>query len=163
MKANTEERAPYGAEVDLAAEEETIRAALLILARRLGGPRECFSAPGTVRDYLRLYYRDHQREEFDALWLDAQNRLIRHETLFVGTLTQTSVYPREVVKAGLAANAAGVILAHNHPSGIPEPSRSDEALTQCLKQALALVDVKVLDHFIAAGNSALSFAERGLL
>jgi DNA repair protein RadC len=96
--------------------------------------------------------------------LDAQNRVIAAEELFRGTLTQTSVHPREVVKLALRHNAAGVILAHNHPSGVAEPSRADEALTASLKQALALVDVKVLDHFIVAGSAApLSFAERGLL
>jgi DNA repair protein RadC len=99
-----------------------------------------------------------------ALWLDAQNRLLKAEELFSGTLTQTSVYPREVVKSALAHNAAAVILAHNHPSGIAEPSRADELLTKALKDALAMVDVKVLDHFIVAGNTPpLSFAERGLL
>jgi len=101
---------------------------------------------------------------FMALWLDAQNRLIKADELFSGTLTQTSVYPREVVKAALANNAAAVILAHNHPSGVAEPSRADEMLTQSLKVALAMVDVKVLDHFIVAGSGTpLSFAERGLL
>ncbi len=99
-----------------------------------------------------------------ALWLDAQNHLLKAEELFTGSLTQTSVYPREVVKAALAQNAAAVILAHNHPSGLAEPSRADEMLTRALKDALALVDVKVLDHFIVAGNATpLSFAERGLL
>ena len=97
------------------------------------------------------------------MYLDAQNRVITFEPLFSGTLTQTSVYPREVVKSCLAHNAAAVIFAHNHPSGVAEPSRADELLTQNLKQALALVDIKVLDHFIVAGGGALSFAERGLL
>ncbi len=99
---------------------------------------------------------------FVAVFLDAQNRVLADEELFRGTLTQTSVYPREVVKRALHYNAAAVILAHNHPSGIAEPSRSDEALTQALKQALALVDVKVLDHFVIGAESAISFAERGL-
>ena len=99
-----------------------------------------------------------------ALWLDAQNRLVKADELFSGTLTQTSVYPREVVKAALANNAAAVILAHNHPSGVAEPSRADEVLTSSLKQALAMIDVKLLDHFIVAGSARpLSFAERGLL
>jgi DNA repair protein RadC len=99
-----------------------------------------------------------------ALWLDAQNRLIKADELFTGSLTQTSVYPREVVKTALAHNAAAVILAHNHPSGVSEPSRADEILTRTLKDALAMVDVKLLDHFIVAGNATpLSFAERGLL
>jgi len=123
-----------------------------------------FSSPGAVRDYLRLRLAGLQHEVFFALWVDAQNRLISAEELFRGSLTQTSVYPREVVKIALAHNAAAVILAHNHPSGVAEPSRADEALTRELKQALALVDVRVLDHFIVAGTALpLSFAERGLL
>ena len=126
--------------------------------------RDLFSAPAAVRDWLRLNLAHLPHEAFVALWLDAQNRLIAHDELFRGTLTQTSVYPREVVKNALAHNAAAVILAHNHPSGVAEPSRADEALTASLKQALALVEVKVLDHFIVAGNAPpLSFAERGLL
>jgi DNA repair protein RadC len=103
------------------------------------------------------------REVFVCIWLDAQHRVIKFDEQFRGTLTQTSVYPREIVKAALAANAAAVIFAHNHPSGAAQPSRADELLTRNLKDALALVDVKVLDHFIVAGNQALSFAERGLL
>ena len=98
-----------------------------------------------------------------ALFLDAQNRVSTIEELFRGTLTQTSVYPREVVKRALHHNAGGVILAHNHPSGVAEPSHADETLTQALRQALALVDIRVLDHFIVAGSGVLSFAERGLL
>ncbi len=98
-----------------------------------------------------------------VLFLDAQNRVLAQEELFSGTLTQTSVYPREVVKRALHHNAAGLILAHNHPSGVAEPSRADEQLTEVLKQALALVDVQVLDHFVIAGNVAVSFAERGLM
>jgi len=126
--------------------------------------RDTFASPGTVRDWLRLKLAGQAREVFMALWLDAQNRLLKAEELFAGSLTQTAVYPREVVKAALAHNAAAVILAHNHPSGIAEPSHADEMLTQSLKHALATVDVKVLDHFIVAGNMPpLSFAERGLL
>ena len=126
--------------------------------------RDTFSSPGQVRDWLRLKLATRQNEVFMALWLDAQNRLLKAEELFAGTLTQTSVYPREVVKKALGHNAAAVILAHNHPSGVAEPSRADELLTKALKDALAMVDVKVLDHFIVAGNSPpLSFAERGLL
>jgi len=123
-----------------------------------------FSTPGVVRDYLRLHLSGLPYEVFFALWLDAQNRLIVGEELFRGTLTQTSVYPREVVKKALWHNAASVVLAHNHPSGVSEPSAADGVLTRELKQALALVDVRVLDHFIVAGQSApFSFAERGLL
>ncbi|MGE5470658.1 MAG: RadC family protein [Bacteroidota bacterium] len=126
--------------------------------------RDTFSAPGAVRDWLRLKLAGRPHEVFMALWLDAQNRLLIADELFAGTLTQTSVYPREVVKSGLARNAAAVILAHNHPSGLAEPSRADEMLTRSLKDALAMVDIKLLDHFIVAGNSPpLSFAERGLL
>ena len=99
----------------------------------------------------------------DVVLLDAQNRVLASEEMFRGTLTQTSVYPREVVKTALRHNAASVIFAHNHPSGVTEPSHADQLLTQSLKQALALVDIKVLDHFIVAGGSALSMAERGML
>lgn len=121
------------------------------------------NSPAAVRDYLRLAIADREHEVFVCLWLDAQHRVLRVEELFRGTLTQTSVYPREIVKAGLRANAAAVIFAHNHPSGAAQPSQADELLTRNLKDALALVDVKVLDHFVVAGNQALSFAERGLL
>jgi DNA repair protein RadC len=100
---------------------------------------------------------------FVVILLDAQHRVLSVDELFRGTLTQTSVYPREVVKVALRANAAAVIFAHNHPSGVAQPSQADELLTRTLKDALALVDVKVLDHFIVAGTSILSFAERGLL
>jgi DNA repair protein RadC len=133
------------------------------LQEELAG-RDVLGSPRQVRDYLKLRLARLPHEVFVVLLLDAQNRLIRTEELFRGTLTQTSVYPREVVKLALAWNAAAVVFAHNHPSGLAEPSRADEALTVSLKQALALVDVKVLDHFVVAGNGApLSFAERGLL
>lgn len=121
------------------------------------------SAPDTVRDWLRLYCANLEHEVFLILLLDSQNRLIEAHELFRGTLSQTSVYPREVVKYTLARNAAGVLFAHNHPSGVAEPSRADELLTQNLKQALALVDVRVLDHFVVAGTSTVSFAQRGLI
>jgi DNA repair protein RadC len=127
------------------------------------GRRDVLGSPAAVRDFLRLKLRDLPHEVFVGLYLDAQNRVIGDEELFRGTLTQTSVYPREVVKRALACNAAGIILAHNHPSGVAEPSHADEALTRALRQALALVDVRVLDHFVIAGNAAVSFAERGLL
>ncbi len=123
-----------------------------------------FSTPAAVRDYLRLHLAGLAHEVFLALWLDAQNCLIAAEELFHGTLTQTSVYRREVVKKALWHNAAAVVLAHNDPSGVAEPSNAHQLLTRELKQALALVDVRVLDHFIVAGqNQPLSFAERGLL
>lgn len=133
------------------------------LSQEMAG-RDNFTSPGKVRDWLRLKLAHRPQEIFMALWLDAQNRLIKAEELFAGSLTQTSVYPREVVKAALSHNAAAVILAHNHPSGVAEPSRADEALTRSLKDALAMVDVRLLDHFIIAGTTPpLSFAERGLL
>lgn len=121
------------------------------------------SQPARVREFLRVHFAGQEQESFVSLFLDAQNRLITAEELFRGTLTQTSVYPREIVKRALLWNAAAVIFGHNHPSGVAEPSHADEALTQALKQALALVDVKVLDHFVVAGNVAVSFAERGLV
>ncbi|HVF62592.1 MAG TPA: DNA repair protein RadC [Casimicrobiaceae bacterium] len=124
---------------------------------------ESLSSPQAVRDYLRLAFVSRENEAFVVLFLDSQHRLIAADELFRGTLAQTSVYPREVVKAALAHNAAAVILAHNHPSGVAEPSRADEILTQSLKNALALIDVRTLDHFVVAGGDVVSFAERGLL
>jgi DNA repair protein RadC len=121
------------------------------------------NSPQRVRQYLQLQLARHEHEVFAVLYLDSQNRLLKCEELFRGTLTQTSVHPREVVKQALRHNAAGVILAHNHPSGVAEPSRADELLTRALKDALGLVEVRVLDHLIVAGNATVSFAERGLL
>ncbi len=141
--------------------------AVLEMARRALGEAmragDALDSPAAVRDWLCLRLGGLGHEVFMALFLDAQNRVIEAEELFRGTLTQTSVYPREVVKRALAHNAAGVLLAHNHPSGVAEPSQADRWLTEQLKTALALVDVRVLDHFIVAGNHSLSFAERGLL
>ena len=125
--------------------------------------RNALTSPAAVRDYLRLTLGRRDEEIFVCLWLDAQHKVTGVQEAFHGTLTQTSVYPREIVKAALARNAAAVIFAHNHPSGVAQPSQSDELLTRNLKEALALVEVKVLDHFIIAGNQAISFAERGLL
>jgi DNA repair protein RadC len=142
-------------------------AAILEIARRClaesldAGP--ALGTPTAVRDYLRLSLGSRPHEVFVALFLDAQHRVLRIEELFRGTLTQTSVYPREVVKAALSANAAAAIFAHNHPSGVAQPSSADELLTRRLKDALALVDVRVLDHFVVAANHTLSFAERGLI
>jgi DNA repair protein RadC len=124
---------------------------------------DAMNSPQSVRDFLQLKLRGLGHEVFIAVYLDAQNRVIDAPELFRGTLTQTSVYPREVVKQALACNAAAVILAHNHPSGTAEPSQADRWLTDQLKAALALVDIRVLDHFIVAGNSGLSFAEHGWL
>lgn len=124
---------------------------------------DALNSPRAVRDYLQLLLRARPQEVFVAIFLDAQHRVIASEELFQGTLTQTSVYPREVVKRALHHNAAALIFAHNHPSGVAEPSESDRVLTDALKQALQLVDVRVLDHFIVAGASCLSFAEKGML
>lgn len=141
--------------------------AALELARRSMDERlkesAALTSPSAVRDYLRLALASREHEVFVCIWVDAQHKVIAVEEPFRGTLTQTSVYPREIVKAALAANAAAVIFAHNHPSGAAQPSQADELLTRNLKEALALIDVKVLDHFIVAGRQALSFAERGLL
>jgi DNA repair protein RadC len=148
------------------AKRAQFEAAMELVRRCLAADLQAASAltsPGAVRDYLRLAIAAREHEVFVCLWLDAQHRVIRAEELFRGTLTQTSVYPREIVKAALGANAAAVIFAHNHPSGAAQPSQADELLTRNLKDALALVDVKVLDHFVVAGNQAISFAERGLL
>jgi DNA repair protein RadC len=148
------------------AKTATVLAVLALVKRSLAEEmrrRDNLSSPSAVRDYLRLSLASRDREVFVAVFLDAQNRVLKVEELFSGTLTQTSVFPREVVRFALQLNAAAVIFAHNHPSGLAEPSRADEVLTHALKQALALVDVKVLDHFIVGAGSAMSFAERGLL
>jgi DNA repair protein RadC len=121
------------------------------------------NSPKAVRDFLRLTLLRQDKEVFLGIFLDAQNRVLAAEPLSEGTLTQTSVFPREVVKRALYFNAAALIFAHNHPSGLAEPSRADEVLTQALKRALDLIDVKVLDHFIVGGSTTMSFAERGLL
>ena len=142
--------------------EELLSKTLWMLEQRVQR-KEVLSSPQLVKDYLRVLLAGRDHEVFAVLFLDAQTRLIETREMFRGTLTQTSVYPREVVKASLAANAAAVILAHNHPSGTPEPSRADEYLTQTLKTALALVDVRVLDHLVVAGSGVVSFAARGLL
>lgn len=122
---------------------------------------EVLSSPQAVRQYLQLLLAKKPYESFAVLFLDVKNRLIACEELFRGTLMHTSVYPREVVKAALGHNAASIILAHNHPSGTPEPSAADRTLTQALKQALGLVDIRVLDHFVVAGRHVYSFAEHG--
>jgi DNA repair protein RadC len=143
-----------------------LQAALELARRALKeelSTRDALSSPRAVRDYLRLALAGREQEVFVVMLLDAQHRVISSEELFRGTLTQTSVYPREVVKCALKHNAAAVIFAHNHPSGVAEPSHADEILTRSLKAALALVDIQVLDHFIVAGSRTVSFAERGLL
>lgn len=147
-----------------AREERTLYRALVILETHLRRPSgEAFNSPEAVRAYLTLKLAREESEQFVVMFLDAQHRLIEAETMFYGTLTQTSVYPREVVKRSLHHNAAAVIFAHNHPSGVSDPSQADRMLTDALKQSLSLVDVRVLDHFIVAGRDTLSFAERGIL
>ena len=125
--------------------------------------QDVLKSPQQVRDYLVLKLGSLTKEVFLVMFLDTQNRLVATEEMFSGSLKETSVYPREVLKRALHHNAASVIFAHNHPSGIAQQSQADELLTKLLKQALALVDVRVLDHFIVAGNNTLSFVERGLL
>ena len=141
--------------------------AVLELARRALAcqlqEKTIFSNPQAIRDYLQLQLGSREHEVFAVLFLDASHRLIVLEEMFRGTLTQTSVYPREVVVRALALNAANVVLAHNHPSGTAQASRADEAITQTLKAALALIDVRVLDHFIVTRTAAVSMAEIGLI
>jgi DNA repair protein RadC len=125
--------------------------------------RDVFDSPKLVKHYLTLQLDGHSQELFGVMFLDGQHRLIQYEVMFTGTLTQTSVYPREVVRRALLLNAAAVVLAHNHPSGVAEPSRADEYLTQSLASALKLVDVRVLDHIVVGRGQTVSLAERGLL
>ena len=142
-------------------------AAVLEIARRVLAQqladRPLFDAPQRVKDYLALHLRPLAHEAFAVLFVDTQHRLIAFEVLFHGSLAQTSVHPREIVKRALALNAAAVVLAHNHPSGVAEPSRADELLTQAVRAALQTVDVRVLDHMVVGAGTVLSFAERGLL
>jgi DNA repair protein RadC len=140
---------------------------VLELARRAVGEqlsmREVFSSPDAVKQFLQLHLARLPHEVFAVLFLDAQNRLIEMEVMFRGTLTQTSVYPREIVKRALHHESAAVVLAHNHPSGTVQPSRADEALTATLKQAMSLIGVRILDHLIVAPGNACSMAEMGLI
>jgi DNA repair protein RadC len=144
-------------------ERSVIDAALAILGRYLGEPGALFDSPRAVREFLRLHLGAEKTEVFAVLYLDAQNRAIAFETPFNGTLAQTNVYPREIARAAIGHCAAAVVLAHNHPSGVARPSRADEALTGTLKAALALIDVRVLDHFIVTGDGCTSMAEMGLV
>lgn len=161
--ARSEDPLPYNTKT-ASQEDAIITQALDILSRRLAtNPGNPFVDPQAVKDYCRLQIAQRPYEVFGVLFLDVQNRLITFEEMFRGTLTQTSVYPREVVIACLAHKAAAVVLTHNHPSGSTAPSRADEALTHTLKTTLALVDVRVLDHIIVGHDSALSMAETGLI
>ncbi len=154
---------PGQAETVLAHRLEVARELLLRDLREQMRRGPVMTSPQVLRDWLRLYCAGMEHEVFLVIYLDAQHRLIEAEEMFRGTLTQTSVYPRELVKGALARNAAALALAHNHPSGETEPSRADELLTQTLKSALILVDVRIIDHFVVAGDQVLSFAECGRL
>ena len=163
MKAKSEQAAIYAVKSAQSTDDAIIASALRIIESRLRIAAVSMSSPQAVKDHLRLSLATLEHEVFGVLWLDSQNRLIEYQELFRGTVNQTSVYPREVVKAALTCNASACILTHNHPSGFAEPSRADEMLTNNLKTALAMVDCKVLDHMIVGGMSVMSFAERGLL
>lgn len=143
------------------AEQQTIREALTLLERQLREPGASFTSSHAVRDWLRLQLASLEREEFIALFLDNQHCLIAHETLFTGTINHTQVHPREVVKSALKHNAAAVIIAHCHPSGLAEPSQADRQVTTRIQQALGLVDIRLLDHLVVGGMDIISFSERG--
>ena len=135
-----------------------------ILTYRLTRPETtAFTSPEDTKQFLKLKLGEAEREIFACLFLDNRHRLIEYQELFYGTIDGASVHPREVVKAALQVNAAAVILAHNHPSGVAEPSKADEAITTRLKDSLSLVDIRVLDHLIVGSDNPVSFAERGLL
>lgn len=144
-------------------EQQTVRTALTLLERQLREPGASFTSSHAVRDWLRLQLATLEREEFTALFLDNQHRLIAHDTLLTGTINHTQVHPREVVKAALKHNAAAILVAHCHPSGLAEPSDADRRVTERLKQALNLVDICLLDHLVVGGMDIVSFAERGWL
>lgn len=143
--------------------QRTILEALALLESQLREPGAAFTSSHAVRDWLRLQLATQEREEFIVLWLDNQHRLLTHETLFTGTINHTEVHPREVVKSGLKHNAAAALVAHCHPSGLADPSQADRRITERLKQALDLVDIRLLDHLVVGGMDIVSFAERGWL
>lgn len=143
--------------------QRTIKRALTLLDHHLRETGVAFTSAQAARDWLKLKMAGLEREEFMVMYLNQQNQLIAHETLFTGSISSTEVHPREVVKRALYFNAAAVILAHNHPSGDITPSQADKAITQRLVQALALVDIRIPDHLIVGGNQIMSFAEHGLL
>lgn len=161
MKVRTETRATYA--VDNDKDEAILAKAAAIFERRARAASDALTSPEAVRGWVKCKIAILEHEVFGCIWLNAQNQVIDYREMFRGTLTQTSVYPREVAKEALKFNAAAVILVHNHPSGTAEPSHADEALTRNLKMTLAMVDVKVLDHFVVTVSKVTSFAERGLL
>jgi DNA repair protein RadC len=142
--------------------DQVLQAAQQVLLERVRGS-DVLSSPQVVRDYLRMRLSGLEHEIFAVVHLDSQNRVIDYVEMFRGSVSQTSVYPREVVRECILRNSAGLLLVHNHPSGSAQPSRADEVLTQTLKAALSLIDVRVLDHLIVAGSDTLSMAERGLM
>lgn len=144
-------------------DRDIVSDAIDILDRTLRRPGACLSNPKAVADYLKVSLSPRPHEVFAVLFLDNRHRLIEAQEMFRGTIDGASIYPREVVKTALALNAAAVILAHNHPSGVAEPSSADEAITRRLRDALSLIDVRVVDHFIVARTSHVSMAERGLM
>ena len=144
-------------------EQRTIRRALNLLAKQLREPGVAFTSTHVTRDWLRLHLTGLEREVFIVLWLDNQNRLLAQETLFTGTINRTTVHQRELVKSAMKHNAASAVLAHNHPSQLAEPSQTDRQITDRIKTALELVDVRVLDHMVVGGLDIVSFAERGWL
>jgi DNA repair protein RadC len=146
-----------------AREDRAIYRAMKFLENRLKAPGQVLTSPDAVRQFLTLRLAGEEREVFTALWLDTQHRVITVDNLFYGTLSETSVYPREVVKRGLALNAAAVILAHNHPGGSPNPSLADKLITSSLQYLLGLMEMRILDHFIVGHDSVFSFAENGLM
>ncbi|MBL5926075.1 RadC family protein [Enterobacter asburiae] len=158
-----EQQLPLFARELAPADQLTVRKALTLLEGQLREPGAAFNSSHAVRDWLRLQLAKLERETFTALFLDNQHRLIAHETLFTGTISHTQVHPREVVKAALKHNAAAILVAHCHPSGNAEPSEADRRVTERLKQALDLVDIRLLDHLVVGGMDIVSFAERGWL
>lgn len=162
-KVQTEEPAAYNATLVAPDEERIIAEALAILENRVARLSDVMSSPADVRRFLTMEMAGLEHEMFSIMWLDTQNRLIAFQEMFRGTLSQTSVYPREVLKAAVRHNAGAVVFCHNHPSGIPYPSRADELLTTELKNALKYLEVRVLDHIIVAGADTYSLAEHGLL
>ena len=160
-KAKTEDAPPYV--VAPSADDAIVAQAMQILAARIKAKGRAMMSPKAVHEYLGLALGHLEHEVFGVMFLDAQHKLIEFQEMFRGTLTQTSVYPREVAIAALKLNAGAVILCHNHPSGVPAPSGADKVLTEALKKTLALIDVKVLDHIIVAGTTSVSFAETGLI
>jgi len=164
MKVNSEAPAPYSAEV--IDDDSIIERAIKLIQSKLKTPGKALTNPNLVKDYLILHLAQFEEEHFSLILLNNQHQVIGFENVFRGTVDTTSVYPREIVKTVLSHNAAAVILAHNHPSGNPDPSNSDVALTKRLTESLALIDVRVLDHIIVGGCSqtlTTSLAERGLI